>query len=106
MSSSLFISYLVIQSYIMRPIDSAVKQTINIVNTGSYQRVYSLYQLTVIVATSPVCLYHVSTTSLPVSIATSPVCLYWIIASHKSQSSGSNLNSGPPKYSAILTTWL
>jgi len=47
MSSSLFIHYLVIQSYIMRPIDSAVKQTINIVNTGSYQHVYTLYQITV-----------------------------------------------------------
>jgi len=47
MSSSLFINYLVIQSYIMGPIDSAVKETINIVNTGGYQHVYTLYQITV-----------------------------------------------------------
>ena len=47
MSSSLFINYLVIQSYVMKPIHSAVKQTINIVNTGSYQLAYTLYQITV-----------------------------------------------------------
>ena len=65
MSSSLFISYPVIQSYIMRPIDSAVKQTLNIVNIGSYQHVYTLYQITVsqfsyITSMSVPCLYYIT----------------------------------------------
>lgn len=72
MSSSLFIHYLVIQSYIMRPVDSAVKQTINIVNTGSYQPVYTLYQITVIHCSCITCLYYITAsqqsfiTSVPV----------------------------------------